>query len=247
MGILSRFGDIMSANINAILEKSEEKNADKLLQKYLMDAKEDLGRVKSETAAVIAEERSCERKLSECNEQIAKYEKYAMSAVRAGNDDDARKFLTQKSQIEQNRPGLEAALAAAKDNSAKMRQMTDKLQDDIRQAQSKLDTLKSRLSIAKAQEKRAKLASELGGGLNGFDGLAEKVQKRIDAADAMVELNSGSSAERELEELEKKYAASAGSDIEAELARLKGSSGSAGNEAVDDELARMKASMSGEG
>lgn len=253
MGIISRFTDIMSANINALLEKSEDKNADKLLQKYLMDAKNDLGRVKSETAAMIAEERACERRLSECNEQIAKYEKYAMSAVRAGNDEDARKFLTQKNQLEQNRTGLQAAYDAAKDNSAKMRQMTDKLTSDIQEAQGKLDTLKSRLSIAQAQEKRAKMMTQLGGGMDGFDSLADKVQKRIDKADAMVELNSGTSADRELADLEKKYAGGASNtDVEDELSRLKASMNGASSQgaasgAVDDELARLKASMHEEG
>ena len=54
MGILQRFSDIMSANINSLLSGAEEKNAGKLLEKYLADARANLEELKSETSAIIA-------------------------------------------------------------------------------------------------------------------------------------------------------------------------------------------------
>ena len=56
MGILSRFGDIMRANINDLLTGAENKNAEKLLNQYLRDAREDNTQVKNETSSVMAEE-----------------------------------------------------------------------------------------------------------------------------------------------------------------------------------------------
>ena len=50
MGILQRFSDIMSANINSLLSGAEEKNAGKLLEKYLADARANLEELKSETS-----------------------------------------------------------------------------------------------------------------------------------------------------------------------------------------------------
>ena len=47
--ILKRFGDIMSANINALLDKAED--PEKMIDKYLRDIESDLGKVKAETAA----------------------------------------------------------------------------------------------------------------------------------------------------------------------------------------------------
>lgn len=52
MGILKRFKDIMSANINAMLDKAED--PEKMIDQYLRDLQEDLRNVKSETATVMA-------------------------------------------------------------------------------------------------------------------------------------------------------------------------------------------------
>ena len=57
MGILKRFKDIMSANINAMLDKAED--PEKMIDQYLRDLQEDLRNVKSETATVMADETRC--------------------------------------------------------------------------------------------------------------------------------------------------------------------------------------------
>ena len=51
MGILKRFGDIMSANVNALLDKCE--NPEKMIDQTLRNLESDFGKVKAETASVI--------------------------------------------------------------------------------------------------------------------------------------------------------------------------------------------------
>ena len=63
MGILKRFKDIMSANINAMLDKAED--PEKMIDQYLRDLQEDLRNVKSETATVMADETRCKRALDD--------------------------------------------------------------------------------------------------------------------------------------------------------------------------------------
>ena len=58
MGILTRFKDIMSANINALLDKCED--PEKMIDQYMRNLESDLGKVKAETASVMAEETSTE-------------------------------------------------------------------------------------------------------------------------------------------------------------------------------------------
>jgi len=229
MGILSRFTDIMSANINALLSKAEAGNADKLLEKYLKDAKENLGQVKAETAAVIAEETGLARKLADNEAQCDKYENYAMAAVKSGNDDDAKKFLTYKNRLETERDELSSQYSRAKDNSDKMRQLLKKLSDDINATEDKLTELKQKLTVAKQQEKTNKLADKFGTNpLSGVDSLFDAVQKRVDAADAVAALNKEFVKEtNDVEDLAKKYDATTQecktSKVEDQLAMLKAS------------------------
>ena len=75
MGVLSRFRDIMAANVNALLDKAE--NPQKMIDQYLRDLEGDLAKVKAETASMMAEEKAAKRDLDECNEEIGKMADYA--------------------------------------------------------------------------------------------------------------------------------------------------------------------------
>jgi phage shock protein A len=220
----------MSANINSLLSKAESANAEKLLEKYLKDVKDNIGQVKAETAAVIAEETGLARKLADNETTCKKYENYAVAAVKAGNDDDAKKFLTYKNHVEQERADLLTQYDRAKDNSEKMRQLLKKLSEDVNAGEGKLRELKSKLTVAKQQEKMNTLNNKFANNpLSGADSLFDAVQKRVDAADAAAALNKELSQEaHDVEDLAKKYDAGS-QEVKADQ--------------VDDQLARLKASM----
>ena len=65
MGILARFKDIMSSNINALLDKMED--PEKMIDQILRNLQSDLGEVQAETAGVMAEEARAKRELAECH------------------------------------------------------------------------------------------------------------------------------------------------------------------------------------
>lgn len=62
MSIIGRFKDIMSANINALLDKAE--NPEKMVDQYLRNMNSDLAKVKAETAAVMAEEQRAKENIT---------------------------------------------------------------------------------------------------------------------------------------------------------------------------------------
>lgn len=226
MGILQRFTDIMSANINSLLSNAEEKNAGKLLEKYLADARANLEELKAETSAIIADEMAAGRRVTANNEEIAKFDRYAEQAVMAGNDDDARKFLDAKAKLTAKKQDLENAYELAKANSDKMRQMTRKLMDDISAAEGKMGELRAKLTVAENKEKMDDLMHKVAGrtDLAGFENMMEAVQKRIDAVDAKAVLNEELADTMDIKKLEEKYsekAAAVSASVEADLAALK--------------------------
>lgn len=68
MGILTRFKEIMSSNINALLDKAED--PEKMVDQCLRNLNSDLGKVKAETASIMAEEQRAKRELDECISEI---------------------------------------------------------------------------------------------------------------------------------------------------------------------------------
>lgn len=225
MGIISRFKDIMSANINALLDKAE--NPEKMIDQYLRDMESDLGKVKSETAAVMAEETRCKRQLDECTAEIAKYQQYAEKAVVAGNDEDARQFLAKKSQLTTQQANLQQAYEVASANAAKMRQMHDKLSKDIADLNARKDSIKAKIAAAKTQEKMNKLnasVSGVKGSMSAFDRMEAKADSMLDKANAMADLNS-SLEESSVEDLASKYDTVAAPAVDDELAALKAKMG----------------------
>ena len=225
MGIMTRFKDIMAANFNALLDRAED--PEKMIDQYLRNLEQDFAKVKAETASIMAEEKSAKRKLDECDEEIARMTEYAKKAVAAGNDGEAKQFLTRKAELTEKRTVLEQNYTLACDNSAKMRQMHDKLAGDIASLKSKRDMLKAKVKVAETQKKINQIGSGLadaGNNMAAFDRMEDKVNKMLDEANAMSELNASSEG-NSIEELAKKYDAQSG------------------NSAVDDELAALKAEM----
>lgn len=223
MGILTRFRDIMSSNINALLDKAED--PEKMIDQCLRNLNTDLGKVKSETAAIMAEEQRAKRALDDCNADIAKMQAYAVKALEASSDDDARKFLEQKATLSARQPGLQEAYDLAHTNATHMREMHDKLVDDIRELEARKDMIKGKLAVAKTQERINKMESSVANAndsIASFHRYEEMADKALDKANAMAELNH-SSKEQTIEDLTKKYTAEA--NVDDELAALKASLG----------------------
>ena len=221
--IITRFKDIMSSNINALLDKAEDPS--KMIDQYLRNLESDLGKVKAETASIMAQEKKSKRELDECNQEVAKMQKYAEKALISGNEGDARIFLEKKNELTKKQETLQQSYDTSAENAKKMREMHDKLVKDIAQLNTRRDELKAKLAVAKTQERLNKIGSSINGAkgnLSAFDKMEDKINKQLDEANAMAELNSSKSNDS-IEDLMSKYDDNSNSNPE-----------------VDDELDQLK-------
>lgn len=222
--ILKRFKDIMSANINALLDKAED--PEKMIDQCLRDMERDFATVKAETASVMAESTKATRELNELKSEIDKMQTYAEKALKSGNENDARTFLERKAQMSKDLAYKEQFAANANANAQKMREMHDKLAKDIDELNARKASIKAKVSAAKAQnkindltEKVGKIESD-GHSQAAFDRMEEKANKMLDEANARAELND-SAAHQTIKDLQTKYDTEENPDVDAELDALK--------------------------
>lgn len=218
MGILQRFSDIMRSNINALLDRAEDPA--KMVDQYLLDLRKDLAEVKADTAEVIANEKAAQRAVQECEENIAKYANAARNAVKAGQDEDAKVLLTKKQQFESQLAGLKQNQETATANADKMRQLYQKLTNDISDLEARRNTIHAKVATANAQKKVNQVvggSDRANDAMDAFARMERKADKMLDSAEAAASLNG--EAVR-AEDLADKYAAS-GSSVDDELAALK--------------------------
>lgn len=225
MSMLQRFKDIMSSNINALLDKAED--PEKMIDQMIRNLQSDLGKVKSETATVMAEEARLNRQLTELKAEEEKMITYAKKALQAGSDDDAKLFLEKKNSIQNKASEVETRLISARQNSQNMKAMHDKISSQVADLNARKNEIKAKIQQAKLQEKMNTMTSSFTGAasISKFDEIEEKANAMLDKANAMQELNQVNDGG--IDDLMSKYdsATDSTSSVDDELAALKDSLG----------------------
>ena len=221
MGILTRFKDIMSANVNALLDKAEDPA--KMIDQTLLNLRKDLAEVKKETAAVMADEKNAKRKVTECEKHIADYKAAAESALRAGNEGDARTLLEAKKKEEEKLAALQKTYDMTAANADNMHAMHDKLVRDIENLESKRDSIKAKMATAKAQKHMNQVISggdKAAESIDAFERYEAKADKMLDEAAAMTELNK-TADDNTADSMLDNYKNGGSADVDDELEKMK--------------------------
>lgn len=138
-----------------------------------------------------------------------------------GADGDARTFLSQKTAKAETLESLKIAYESAMTNAEKMKEMHHKLTEQIQEINARKTSIKAKAAVAKTQERMNKMGQSVSGAsdhLSAFDKLEEKVNQKMDEAEAMHELNVEKSG---IEDLMKKYDTVETPALDDELAALK--------------------------
>lgn len=138
MGIFTRFRDIVSANINAMLDKAED--PEKLIKLMIREMEDTLVEIKASCAGVMANSKKAQRQLDEVQSREKYWSQRAELAVEKGRDDLAREALMEKQRYNVSENALKKELMECDS-------LIEQYQDDIRQLEDKLGTAREKQRI----------------------------------------------------------------------------------------------------
>jgi len=169
MGIFTRFRDIISSNINAILDKAED--PEKLIKLMIREMEDTLVEIKAACAGAMASSKKAQRQLDTLHDRIRYWDEKAGLAVKKGRDNLAREALVEKRRYARRMDSLENELA-------EHNLIVEQYQADIRQLEDKLKSArdKQRLLVQRhihANRKRR----------------AQEEIRRVDSSEAMLKFD----------------------------------------------------------
>ena len=147
MGIFTRFRDIVSSNINAMLDKAED--PEKLIKLIIREMEDTLVELKSSCAGAMANCNKIQRQMEEDEDRARQWEERAALAVKKGRDDLAREALLEKRRHFERTDLLKQEL---EDHNV----LVDQYQGDIRQLEDKLQSAREKQSMLVQRQFRAR-------------------------------------------------------------------------------------------
>ncbi len=229
MGIFARLATLIKSNLNDLISRSED--PEKMLNQVVIDMNNQLAEAKKQVAVSIADEKRLAKQAEQEAANAAEWQRRAMIAVKAGDDELAKEALQRKKEHDQ-------LAASFRDQWQKQKQSVDQLKTALRLLNTKIEEAKRKKDVLIARKKRAeaqKAIQETMSGLNKtsafdtFDRMAAKVDQieaEAEAAGELQEQYSGDTLAARFAQLE----ATSGAD--AELLELKRQMGVAPPEPV---------------
>ena len=196
MGIFTRFRDIVSANMNAMLDKAED--PEKLIKLMIREMEDTLIEIKASCAGVMANRKRAQRQLDEARSREMSWQEKAELAVNKGRDDLAREALVEKRRYGDRANALDNELM-------EFDAMVEQYQDDIRQLEEKLGSARERQRVLVQRHihaNRKKRAQEEIRRMDSSDAIFkfEELENRIERMEAEADLvNFGRKSDLEAE------------------------------------------------
>lgn len=214
MSIFTRFRDIVSSNINAMLDRAED--PEKMIKLMIREMEDTLIEMKSACAGVIASRKKLQRRHDDLSERIGLWAKRAELAINKQRDDLAREALIEKRRFAELADSLGPEIL---EHSS----LIEQYQGDISELETKLASAKEKKRMLIQRHKKAghkMRAQEEIRRMDSTETMArfEHLETRIDRMEAEADLvNYGRKApvDEQFDDL------AADDDIEKELANMK--------------------------
>jgi phage shock protein A len=189
MGIFSRLAQLIKSNLNDLISRSED--PEKMLNQVVLDMNNQLVEAKKQVAASIADEKRLAKQFEQELANAAEWERRAMMAVRAGNEELAKEALARKREHDQ-------LAATYKEQWDKQKTAVDQLKKALRMLNDKIEEAKRKKNVLIARKKRAEAQRAIQETMSGlrdasafetFERMATKIDQMEAEAEAHAELS----------------------------------------------------------
>ena len=201
--VFSRFADIISSNINSMLDKAE--NPNKMIRLIIAEMEDTLVEIKAACAQAMADQTRNVRRLAEAEEKRDLWLSRAEKAAEHGRDDLAREALSEKREAEE-------ILAQLKAQDEELAAVVEKYRAEIEQLDAKLFQAREKERLLSHREKRADKSIKASGQMRRYDITETKLKlERLDSrldrleAEADLEYSNRRITTPEAEEKEKAF------------------------------------------
>ena len=166
MGIFSRLRDIISSNINAMLDKAEDPH--KLIKLMIQEMEDTLVEIKASCAGAMAAGKKAQRAAELARARADQWADKAALAVQKNRDDLAREALIEKRRYRERAEALERELEQCE-------ALVQQYQDDIMQLEERLAAAREKQRVLVQRHVHARRKKR-----------AEEEIRRVDTTDAFV-------------------------------------------------------------
>lgn len=189
MSFFSRLATVIKSNLNELISSAED--PEKMLDQILIEMREQLVEAKKQVAVAIADEKKLQKQYQAEAQKVDEWEKKAMLAVRAGDDNLAKEALRrQKEHV-----GLTEQF---KEQWERQAHSVGQLKQALRALNNKIEEASRKRNVLIARKRRAEAMKAIEGTMSGlndqsafeaFDRMEQKIIQSEAEAEAAGELN----------------------------------------------------------
>ncbi len=188
MGIFARLATLIKSNLNDLISRSED--PEKMLNQVVIDMANQLIEAKKQVAVSIADEKRLAKQAEQEAANAAEWERRAMLAIKAGDDNLAKEALSRKKEHE-------TLAITLKEQWQKQKQAVEQLKTALRLLNNKIEEAKRKKNVLIARKKRAEAQKAIQETMSGisnasafetFDRMAQKIDQIEAEAEASTEI-----------------------------------------------------------